>query len=138
MGKLTALKVKSLSEPGRHGDGDGLYLNVAPSGSKSWVQRIVVHGRRRDIGLGPYPAVSLARARAVCHDNRTAVAEGRDPVAEKREGREAARKPVPSIPTFAEAAARVIELRHPTWSNPKHAAQWQIDASDLRPSRNRG
>ena len=125
MGKLTALKVKSLSEPGRHGDGDGLYLNVAPSGSKSWVQRIVVGGRRRDIGLGPYPAVSLARARAVCHDNRTAVAEGRDPVTEKREGREAARKPVPSIPTFAEAAARVIELRHPTWSNPKHAAQWQ-------------
>ena len=125
MGKFTAIAARALGKPGRHGDGDGLYLNVAPSGSKSWVQRIVVDGRRRDIGLGPYPAVSLARARSIAHDNRTAVAEGRDPVAEKWQAREAARKPAPSIPTFAEAAARVIELRRPVWSNPKHAAQWQ-------------
>ena len=125
MGKFTAIAARALGKPGRHGDGDGLYLNVAPSGSKSWVQRIVVDGRRRDIGLGPYPAVSLARARSIAHDNRTAVAEGRDPVAEKWQAREAARKPAPSIPTFAEAAARVIELRRPAWSNPKHAAQWQ-------------
>ena len=62
MGKLTALAARALSKPGRRGDGDGLYLNVAPSGSKSWVQRIVIDGRRRDMGLGPYPAVSLARA----------------------------------------------------------------------------
>ena len=59
MGKLTALSVKALSEPGRHGDGDGLYLYVAPSGTKSWVQRIVINERRRDIGLGSYPTVSL-------------------------------------------------------------------------------
>ena len=125
MGKLTALAAKALDKPGRHGDGNGLYLNVAPSGRKSWVQRIVVGGRRRDIGLGPYPTVSLARARAIAQTNRSAVAEGRDPVAEKREAREVALKRAPSIPTFAEAASRVIELRHPTWSNPKHAAQWQ-------------
>ena len=125
MGKLTALAARALSKPGRRGDGDGLYLNVAPSGSKSWVQRIVIDGRRRDMGLGPYPAVSLARARAIAHDNRTAVAQGRDPVAEKQEAREAARRPAPSVPTFAEAAARVIELRRPTWSNAKHAAQWE-------------
>ena len=123
MGKLTALAARALSKPGRHGD--GLYLNVAPSGSKSWVQRIVIDGRRRDIGLGPYPSVSLARARSIARDNRTAVGEGRDPVAEKREAREAARSLAPSIPTFAEAAARVIELRRPTWSNAKHAAQWE-------------
>lgn len=60
MAKLTALKCKSISEPGRYGDGDGLYLVVAPSGSKSWIQRIVVHLRRRDIGLGGYPTVGLA------------------------------------------------------------------------------
>ena len=52
MVKLTALKCKSISEPGRYGDGDGLYLVVAPSGSKSWVQRITIDGKRRDIGLG--------------------------------------------------------------------------------------
>ena len=125
MGRLAALTIETLTKPGRHGDGDGLYLNIASSGSKSWVQRIVVRGRRRDIGLGPYPAVSLPRARSVAQENRSAVAEGRDPVAEKREQREAARRQAPSIPTFAEATARVIELRRPTWSNPKHAAQWQ-------------
>lgn len=125
MARLTALTAKALTKPGRHGDGDGLYLNVAPSGSKSWVQRIVVNGRRRDIGLGPYPAVSLARARSFAYENRSAVAEGRDPIAERREEREAVLRPAPSVPTFAEAAHRVIELRRPTWSNPKHAAQWQ-------------
>ena len=125
MGKLTALSVKTLSKPGRHGDDNGLYLNVAPSGSKSWVQRIVIHGRRRDIGLGPYPAVSLARARDIAHDNRTAISQGRDPVAEKREARQAGLRRAPSIPTFAEAAAQVIELRRPTWSNARHAAQWE-------------
>ena len=125
MGKLSALSAKTLSKPGRHGDGDGLYLNVSPSGSKSWVQRIVIHGRRRDIGLGPYPAVSLARAREIARDNRTAVAQGRDPLAEKREAREAGPRRAPSIPTFAEAAARVIELRRPTWSNARHTAQWE-------------
>ena len=128
MAKLTPLSAKTLSKPGRHGDGDGLYLNVSPSGSKSWVQRIVIHGRRRDIGLGPYPAVSLARAREIAHDNRSAIAQGRDPIAEKREKREkreAGLRRAPSIPTFAEAAARVIELRRPTWSNARHAAQWE-------------
>ena len=125
MGKLTALTAKALSKHGRYGDGHGLYLNVALSGSKSWVQRIVIHGRRRDIGLGPYPSISLAKARCVAQTNRSAVAEGRDPVAEKRQKWEAARKPAPSIPTFAEAAAQVIQLRRPTWSNQKHAAQWQ-------------
>ena len=99
MGKLTALAARTLSKPGRHGDGDGLYLNVAPSGSKSWVQRIVVDGRRRDIGLGPYPAVSLARARAITHDNRTAVAEGRDPGCREAGGRpQACTRPSPPSP----------------------------------------
>ena len=123
MGKLTALSAKNLTKPGRHGDADGLYLNIAASGSKSWVQRIVVDGRRRDIGLGSYSAVSLAQARTLAAANRSTVADGRDPLSEKREARDAARQPAPSVPTFAEAANRVIELRRPTWSNPKHAAQ---------------
>ena len=125
MEKLNNLKAKALDKPGRHRAGDGLYLNVSPSGSKSWVQRIVVHGRRRDIGLGPYPAVSLADAREIAHDNRTAISQGRDPVAEKREARQAGLRNAPSIPTFAEAASLVIELRRPAWSNARHAAQWE-------------
>ena len=80
MGKLSCTLSKGLSKPGRHPDGNGLYLYVAPKGSKSWVQRIVINGRRRDIGLGPYPTISLARAREIVHSNRIAVAEGRDPL----------------------------------------------------------
>ena len=125
MGKLTDLSVKALSKPGRHRDGDGLYLYVAPSGTKSWVQRIVINEKRRDIGLGSYPTVRLAQARSLASDNRSAVSEGRDPLGEKRQAKGLARIPTPSVPTFAEAAARVIELRRPVWSNPKHAAQWQ-------------
>jgi integrase len=127
MGQLTARKVQTEDEPGRHadGNGNGLYLNVAPKGSKSWVQRIAINGHKRDIGLGSYPTIGLARAREMAHANKVAVAEGRDPLKEKREAREAARSPSPSIPTFAEAASSVIELRRPIWSNPKHAAQWE-------------
>ena len=77
MGKLSALSAKTISEPGRYGDGDGLYLNVATSGTKSWVQRIVINEKRRDIGLGSYPAISLAQARSLAAGNRSAVAEGR-------------------------------------------------------------
>jgi integrase len=125
MGKLTALSAKNLTKPGRHGDADGLYLNIAASGTKSWVQRMVVDGRRRDIGLGSYPAITLAQARGLAASNRSAVAEGRNPLSEKREARAAVRRPAQSVPTFAEVASSVIELRRPTWTNPKHAAQWR-------------
>ena len=77
MGKLYVKTIDSISKPGRYGDGDGLYLNVAPSGTKSWVQRIVVNGKRRDIGLGSYSVVGLAQARSLAANNRAAVSEGR-------------------------------------------------------------
>ena len=115
MPQLTAAKVKAVTEPGRYGDGAGLYLNVAPGGSKSWVQRIVINGRRRDIGLGGYPTVGLAEARNLATANRSVVAEGRDPVAEKRR---------PAKPTFREAAHQVHQANLPRWRNPKHAAAW--------------
>ena len=123
--RVNALSAKSVHDPGRHPAGNDLYLYVARKGSKSWVQRIVINGHRRDIGLGSYPTISLAHAREIAHANRVAVSEGRDPLLEKREAHKAARSPSPSIPTFAEAAARFIEIRRPGWSNPKHAAQWQ-------------
>ena len=97
-GKLYVKTIDSISEPGRYGDGDGLYLHVAPSGTKSWVQRIVINEKRRDIGLGSYPSVGLAQARVLAAENRAAVAEGRDPLAEKREAKDAARNPPPSVP----------------------------------------
>ena len=105
---LTHAKVKALETPGRHGDGGGLYLNVAKGGSKSWVQRIAIDGRRRDVGLGGFPAVSLAKARERASQNRDAIADGRDPVAEKR-------TPQPAMPTFREAARACHEIHRPRW-----------------------
>ena len=58
MARLTALKAKNLSKPGRYGDGNGLYLNISKGGSKSWIQRLTIEGSRRNMGLGGYSAVS--------------------------------------------------------------------------------
>ena len=112
---LTAAKVKALSKPGMHSDGRGLYLRIAKGGSKGWILRLTIDGRRRDIGLGGYPTVPLAKARQLSDAHRLAVVEGRDPIAEKRRAK---------IPTFAEAAAKVHEANLPRWRNGKHTAQW--------------
>ena len=98
-----------------YADGNALYLVVEPSGNKHWVQRLVIQGKRDRLGLGGFPAVALKQARDNARQNKQKVREGIDPLAEKR--REA-------IPTFAQAAAKVIHLRRPTWKNAKHANQW--------------
>ena len=120
--RLSDAKVRTLSEPGQYSDGNGLTLRVEPSRSKHWYQRVTIHGKRRNIGLGGYPAVSLKAAREMAIANLLAIKQGRDPLAEKsqvtQENKEA------SVPTFADAARQVIELRRPTWSNRKHANQW--------------
>lgn len=103
MGKLTPLGVKN-ARPGRHGDGKGLYLLVKPSGAKSWLLRVVVAGRRTDIGLGSTDWVTLAEARDKAHDLRKHTKEGRDPIAERDRGRVV-------VPTFADAVVEAhIEL----------------------------
>ncbi|MDF1856493.1 integrase arm-type DNA-binding domain-containing protein [Pseudooceanicola sp.] len=111
---LSAQKVK-VAQPGRHGDGRGLFLYVKPSGARSWVLRYQLQGRRRDLGLGPYPEVSLAMARERAADARRLIVEGKDPIAKKRQA-----KPK----TFKEAALELIERKRPGWKNAKHAAQW--------------
>ena len=93
--------------PGRHCDGQGLYLLVQPSGIRSWIQRLVVRRRRRELGLGSIPLVPLAEAREKAIANRKIAREGGDPVADKRCGR--------AMPTFTEAAERVLEQKRPGW-----------------------
>ncbi|MFP6700035.1 MAG: integrase arm-type DNA-binding domain-containing protein [Alphaproteobacteria bacterium] len=116
MGTLTALGVKRAG-PGRHGDGSGLYLVVSDTGSRKWVLRIQVNGKRRDLGLGAATKVTLSEAREAAEDMRRAIHRGEDPVAEKRRARA-------TIPTFREAAVMVHEEHRPSWKNPKHAQQW--------------
>jgi len=113
--KLSATRVRALRDPGRYSDGDGLHLFISKRGSKSWVHRITVDGRRRDIGLGGYPTISLAQARKRASDNRETIGNGRDPVAEKRR---------PSTPTFSEAAHAVHEANKPRWRNGSHTRGW--------------
>lgn len=113
---LTAATVRSLNGAGFYGDGNGLYLKVDPSGAKRWVQRLVIHGKRRDIGLGSASFVSLADAREAALANRKLARAGGDPFA--------ARKQAVGIPTFADACQTVHDLHLPTWRNAKHGQQW--------------
>ena len=115
---LTAMEIKNLKagpKTKRYGDGRGLYLVVRANGSKAWVQRIAVDGCRTDIGLGGFPDVSLARARRKRGEIRAAVADGRDPRAERRQ---------PTLPTFREIAEQYIEDNAGRWRHGKTAANW--------------
>ncbi len=114
---LSPLKIKSIKERGRYADGNGLYLVVDPAGSKRWVLRTVIHGRRRDIGLGGVATVSLAEARTAAQKLRQEARQGADPMAIRRAARTA-------IPCFREAAVRVHAGRMTSWRNGKHQAQW--------------
>ena len=112
---LSASFVRSASV-GRHADGNGLYLFVQPSGTRSWIQRLVVRGRRRELGLGSVNLVSLAEAREKALTNRKLAREGGDPLAEKRRAQ--------GVPSFAEATARVLAQKQAGWSSGTHARNW--------------
>ncbi|MCY3757455.1 MAG: Arm DNA-binding domain-containing protein, partial [Acidobacteria bacterium] len=99
--------------PGRHADGNGLYLFVQPSGTRSWIQRLLIRGRRRELGLGSVVLVPLAEAREKALANRKLAREGGDLLAEKRRAE--------GIPTFAEAAMRVLEQKQDAWRNQRHS-----------------
>ena len=112
---LSAAFIRS-APPGRHADGNGLFLYVKPEGTRSWIQRLVLRGRRREMGLGAAGLVSLADAREVALANRKLARSGGDPLAEKRRA--------VGVPTFAEAARRVIEQKRAGWRGKYHAHNW--------------
>src|SRR3954454_14418221 len=82
-GKLSAVEVAKAKGPAVLHDGGGLYLRVGPTGTKSWVFRFQIEGKRRDMGLGPYPEVTLARARENAAAHRAQSRDGADPIAAK-------------------------------------------------------
>lgn len=113
---LSAAFVRSVKKPGKYTDGNGLILRVEPSGSRRWVQRINIRGRRTEIGLGSATLISLTDARETALENRRHARAGGDPLAAKRKAL--------ATPTFEEAARIVFEAHRPTWRNPKHAQQF--------------
>ena len=115
--RLSAVFVRSVTKAGRYLDGNGLYLNVQPSGAKRWFLRVVVMGRRRDFGLGGLSVVSLAEAREEATKLRKIVQQNGDPLAERE-------KEKSIVLTFKEAAREVHKIHSATWKNDKHKKQW--------------
>ena len=113
---LSDRAVKAATAPGRMFDGQGLFLLVTPGGAKIWKQRITVNGRRQELGLGPYPVVSLREAREAALANRRMVRAGMNPKVERCRAR--------GIPTFAELARADFEHRKGGWRSAKHAHDW--------------
>jgi integrase len=125
---LTIDEVRSLSLPGLHAVGTvpGLYLRVLPppASAKVWALRLSVNGKRRELGLGGFPAVSLEEAVASALDRRQAASEGQDPAVDRLKG--AAHPPASPRPvTFAQAAEAYISVHSAGWKHPSQAAQWR-------------
>ncbi|MDF1586459.1 tyrosine-type recombinase/integrase [Marinimicrococcus flavescens] len=114
-GKLSSRKVETAG-PGTYDDGGGLRLTVRTGGSRSWTLRYQMAGRRRDMGLGRFPDVSLAKAREKADAARRLVADGVDPLAERWRQ---------NALTFEKAAEGLLVSKAPGWRNAKHADQWR-------------
>lgn len=123
---LGALAVKNLKTPGLHAVGEvpGLALQVLPTGARTWILRITIGGKRRDMGLGGFPEVSLADARAMARQARLRVREGFDPIEERKALRSSLRAAASKVMTFKAAAEAYIASMGEEWKNDKHRAQW--------------
>ena len=124
---LSATFVRTVSVPGRYGDGRGglgLTLLVQPSSRrgvcKSWGQSVRIGGQRTTIGLGRYPVITLARARERALENARAIAEGHDP-----------RRATDGVPTFAKALETVIAIHAESWKDrARSERQWRASMRD--------
>ena len=116
---LTAAKVNGNLEPGKYhdGGGTGLFLRVENNGSRRWLQRITINGKRREIGLGSPPNISLADARELASKNKRLIKDGLDPLTEKRNSKKSL--------TFAEATDLYLDVKLGEFRNEKHRNQWR-------------
>ncbi|MEM7069429.1 MAG: integrase arm-type DNA-binding domain-containing protein [Pseudomonadota bacterium] len=125
--KLTDAKCKSINRPGRHADGDCLYLSVSKTGSKSWIFLFQKNKIRKEMGLGSYnrgsAQVSLARARQKAEEIRAILGDGGDPFVEFSERKDQNRI------SFGEASDQYLATMESQWSNPKHRDQWHMTLS---------
>ncbi|MFM0321175.1 tyrosine-type recombinase/integrase [Caballeronia glebae] len=118
--KLSAVKVRQEKMPGYYSDGGGLYLQVSPSGSKSWIFRYARNKKSHEVGLGAYMNVSLDVARERAEGMRRALGNGDDPLAMRHTERAKAAVKM----TFAECAKAYIDAHRHGWKNIKHGEQW--------------
>jgi integrase len=123
IGRLSAVALPKL-KAGVHPDGGGLYLQVTKGGARTWIYRFMLHGRAREMGLGPLHIVTLAEAREKARECRKLRHEGVDPIEARKAKRSEERLAAAKATTFRECAERYIEAHRAGWRNPKHAAQW--------------
>ncbi len=123
MTRLSALSVKRLVKPGRYGDGGGLWLQVRDAAHRSWLFRYRLHGRDREMGLGPLADLPLAEAREAAAACRKLLLAGIDPIEDRKRVR-AEQATAGGAHTFKDVAERYIKAHEAGWRNAKHAAQW--------------
>ena len=125
--ELSPLTVNRLTTPGLHfvGGVAGLGLNVLRSGGRSWVLRVMVGSKRRDMGLGGFPDVTLAMAREAARSARARIVKGIDPIEEAKSARAMLKLAQANAVTFETAATTYVNIHEPSWSNVKHAQQWR-------------
>ncbi len=127
--RLSAKFVENLRRPGYYCDGGGLYVQVSPTLSKSWIFRFARNGKSREMGLGPERMVSLAEARAKASDARRQLVDDIDPIAKRDDRRAQERLKSAGITTFDECAKKYISAHKAGWRNSKHASQWHSTLS---------
>jgi len=123
--RLSAKTLEKAIPPGYHCDGEGLYLQVSPTQSQSWIFRYKRHGRSREMGLGSARDVSLAQARAKASEARRQLTEGVDPLAAREGRRNEERLRKAGTISFDDCAEKYIAAHRASWRNDKHAEQWQ-------------
>ena len=125
--ELQALAVSRIKTPGMCfvGGVDGLALQITASGSRSWTLRVMIGGKRRDMGLGGYPDVTLAGAREAARIARNKIRNGIDPIEESRAARSLLAASRASALTFEQCAVAYIAAKEIQWKNAKHGSQWR-------------
>ena len=134
--EMSALEVARLMEPGLRfvGGVAGLGLQVQPSGARSWVLRFSVAGKRREMGLGGFPDVTLADARRRAREEREKSDKGTDPIDERKAAASRLRAEQGRALTFKAAAVAYIETHESGWRNAKHAEQWRNTLASTYPT----
>ena len=129
--ELSALEISRLKSPGHHNVGGvtGLYLYVNDTQAKSWVLRLMIGSKRRHIGLGGYPTVTLAQAKDKARKLREDVSNGIDPIQQRREAASKLQAQQESAISFEKCAQGYLESHGDTWKNKKHRAQWHSTLS---------
>ena len=124
--ELTAIEISRLNKQGKHAVGGvpGLMFQVN-GGSRSWIYRYMLNGKRRDMGLGPYPAVTLAKAKESARFVKDRAAQGYDPLQEKIEEQARIRAERATMKSFKDAMTGYLNDKSPEWKNNKHRQQWE-------------